>query len=317
MDLTSLPPEILEKIIQNLEAPDICRVRLACSALRDVCDQNSVWSLRSAVDFSINLTPEAPAREIYQLLLYKYSFSIGLWQRLDLQYYGEAIKVVFDGSRSLVFYQLLPSNAGVETLRFLSISLIQNTNEVQIENWRALTGDGAADVTKELDSGTVMNINIEKSSDNGKGRSGYFDVLRSFNSMHPGLFVEYRKAKIESALGFNYRFQPLMTESWIEEYHGRFSSNSSILESVKPGVFRGLYGSHGWEMIHFKNGQGVKITGDPNIPFNKVTFRITNSGRIDLPTEIQEDMGELEHATECYEEYLVEDEEVSCEVDMS
>ena len=67
-------------------------------------------------------------------------------------------------------------------------------------------------------------------------------------------------------------------------------------------------------MIHFKDGQGVKITGDPNVPFNEITFRVTNRERIDLPLEIQGDLQELIRATKYYEEYLVHDEKVSYDV---
>ena len=103
----------------------------------------------------------------------------------------------------------------------------------------------------------------------------------------------------------------ILTQTWLEKYHGDFSSWSSLLANIRPGVFVAEYGSHGLEMIHFRDGQGVKITGDPNVPYNEVTFRVTSKDRVDFPLEIQSDMDELIKATKDFTQYLVADEKVN------
>ena len=136
------------------------------------------------------------------------------------------------------------------------------------------------------------------------------ELLRSFNGRQDyECFELFRTSKLDQTGPFC--FQPLMTPGWVEKYHGDFRSESSILERLKPGVFSASYGGHGLELVHLMDGQGVKITGDPNVPFNEVSFRVTSSHRIDLPLEVQADLRELTKATEDFEQYLVDDDQVS------
>ena len=107
-----------------------------------------------------------------------------------------------------------------------------------------------------------------------------------------------------------FRFQALFSPTWMEKYHGNFSSGSSILTRIRPGVFQAQYGAHGLELVHYRDGQGVKITGDPNVPFNAITFRVTSRDRVDFPPEIQSDIGRLQAATEDFGQFCVDDSQV-------
>ncbi|XP_077610224.1 F-box only protein 31 isoform X2 [Crocuta crocuta] len=56
---------------------------------------------------------------------------------------------------------------------------------------------------------------------------------------------------------------------------------------IRPGLFKGTYGSHGLEIVmlsfHGKRARGTKITGDPNIPAGQQTVEIDLMHRIQLP----------------------------------
>ncbi|KAL8195040.1 UNVERIFIED_CONTAM: F-box only protein 31 [Gekko kuhli] len=56
---------------------------------------------------------------------------------------------------------------------------------------------------------------------------------------------------------------------------------------IKPGLFKGTYGSHGLEIVmlsfHGKKAKGTKITGDPNIPAGQQTVEIELAHPIRLP----------------------------------
>ena len=64
---------------------------------------------------------------------------------------------------------------------------------------------------------------------------------------------------------------------------------------IPPGLFQANYGPHGYELIRLevptdqsiKGMKGVKVTGDPNIPFDKITFEIDAPGCLDIPIEKQ------------------------------
>ena len=65
---------------------------------------------------------------------------------------------------------------------------------------------------------------------------------------------------------------------------------------MSPGLFQASYGPHGIELIRLevpldnsiKGVKGVKVTGDPNVPFDKITFEIIAPGCLDIPMEEQQ-----------------------------
>ncbi len=64
---------------------------------------------------------------------------------------------------------------------------------------------------------------------------------------------------------------------------------------IPSGVFKGTYGPHGIEMIslHYANNntqlRGVKLTGDPNVPFGKVSFQADLDKSIIMSEDVQRD----------------------------
>ena len=244
-----------------------------------------------------------------------YEFCLGLWQRTNLKYYGEVINVFFDENRTIVFEQIVPSDsAGLQRLKFLTISL-DDENQVVVENLNGLTFGGLAKVLKVNEDGEIrLRIEVEGFLRVEGVLSGGFlshmELLRSFNQRQAdSCFELFVDSKFDQRGPFC--FQPLMTPRWVEKYHGDFRSESSILEKVKPGVFSAYYGGHGLELIHLRDGQGVKITGDPNVPFNEISFRVTSKYRIDLPLEVQTDLEELTKVTEDLAwQYFVNDKKV-------
>ena len=72
---------------------------------------------------------------------------------------------------------------------------------------------------------------------------------------------------------------------------------------IKGGLFKGDYGSHGVEFIRLdmpwvapmvwphrsgpKGVKGVKVTGDPNVPFRHTSFKITDNRPLIIPKEAQ------------------------------
>ena len=71
--------------------------------------------------------------------------------------------------------------------------------------------------------------------------------------------------------------------------------NGPMVKPIQSGVFKGTYSSHGIELIRvsyvesegvFKL-EGLKLTGDPNVPFNRVSFYADLNKAIVLTEEFQ------------------------------
>ena len=72
---------------------------------------------------------------------------------------------------------------------------------------------------------------------------------------------------------------------------------------IQGGLFKGDYGTHGVEFIRLdmpwvapmvwphrsgpKGVKGVKVTGDPNVPFRHTSFKITDNRPLIIPKEAQ------------------------------
>jgi len=65
---------------------------------------------------------------------------------------------------------------------------------------------------------------------------------------------------------------------------------------MSPGLFQASYGPHGIEVIRLelpsdhsiKGAKGVKVIGDPNVPFDKITFEIIDGRCLDIPSDVQQ-----------------------------
>ena len=77
----------------------------------------------------------------------------------------------------------------------------------------------------------------------------------------------------------------------------RFSwPSASSTSPIPAGLFQASYGPHGNELIRvvvpldnsIRGLKGVKVTGDPNVPFDKTTFEIDAPGCLDIPMEEQQ-----------------------------
>ena len=75
---------------------------------------------------------------------------------------------------------------------------------------------------------------------------------------------------------------------------------------IPPGLFQANYGPHGNELIRLevpmdnsiKGMKGIKVTGDPNVPFDKITFEIETPGCLNIPKEEQASCRSLERFLE-------------------
>lgn len=271
MKILDLPPELLQVIVNLLSAKDICHFRETCSAIRDVCDLETVWTKLCFNHHSVLLPvkEQFSHRAFYQKILHKYAPAIGYWQQMDNGHHGGLLKVHFTESNTTIkIVKLEPDSMNV-------------CNDLIVNEWISIT----------LNDGNVLT---------GTGREGNIKLTLPEIS----LVVSLTNG---SALMRKSKLQRVLTPEWIRKYHGQHSSGNLQLNSLAPGIFKGDYGGHGVELIHFLDGQGVKVTGDDNVPFNKVTFRVTFGQKIDIPVEMQNNVNRLIEITESnnVENYIV------------
>ena len=212
------------------------------------------------------------------------------------------MKITFcQESKSLFFINLIPNSEIKQDLReqvFLSISLGED-HEIIITNHDILTSKEKAEIHFSPDSEEELSVAIPSMIDYIASPAEWRDLLDHFRAWDTTASTESALMKFVSVYHSRnmFTFSRVLTPEWITEHHGDHVSGSSQLSSVKPGLFKGQYGAHGVELVHLKDGQVIKVTGDPNVPFNQVTFRVTMKNKIVLPLEMQRDLDQIIKAT--------------------
>ena len=318
--LLNLPPEVVQVIAGYLKSPrDLCSLRLVCSNLRDIIDQDCVWSQLCRNQFGVSISGQDSfgSRVYYQHFAHKFGPCVGLWQRRNLKFYGGLLKVTFcQKSKSLLLMNLIPNSDVKQDLReqlFLTISLGED-HEIIITNHDILTSKEKADILFTPDTYPELSVAIPSMIDYIASPAEWRDLLDHFRAWDTTANTESALMKFVSVYHSRnmFTFSRVLTPDWVTEHHGDHVSGSPQLTSLAPGLFKGMYGAHGVELVHLKDGQVVKVTGDPNVPFNQVTFRVTMKNKIVLPLEMQRNLDDIIQATvEDYQEYMIDGDNVT------
>lgn len=273
MEILDLPPELLAIIFSFLPIKAACRLCLTCTTFREIFYQDP----------------------FYQKIVTKYAPMTGLWQSLDRKFYGRLLKVSFcEIAKEIKFVTLIPDPDIRNQIQISKVvSIFLKNNEVIISDKFGLP----AEITFNEVPTTVADVNdfvrfaCENNSDHDSDDSDEDvngDVLEIlFSSDYLSTLATTRT-----------RYTRVLTRAWITKYHGGHVSGSPQLAALTPGIFKAVYGGHGVEFVHFQDGQGVKVTGDPDVPFNEITFRVTCGHKVSFPIGIQSDSMELKEATE-------------------
>ena len=279
MEILDLPPELLSIILSFLPMEAACRLCLTCTTFREVIHQDP----------------------FYQKIVTKYAPITGLWQSVDRKYYGRLLKVSFcEIAKEITFVTLIPDQDirnQIQNSKVVSISLNSSSEvmiidkfglpaEVTYHEARASIADAdVGELSLTADKCNDQDNTNDSDSDDGDDNEDVLEII--FSSGYLSTRATTRT-----------RYTRVLTRAWITKYHRGHVSGSPQLAALAPGLFKAVYGGHGVELVHFQDGQGVKVTGDPDVPFNEITFRVTCGQRISLPIEIQGDSMELKEVTE-------------------
>ena len=301
--LTELPPELCLLVAIHLPVSDLCSLRVSCSALKNICDLETVWVSRCQQDFRVQIRADIPAKYLYQNLLFKYGCLIGIWQRHNLKLYGGLLRVYYEAETGcIIFENLLPAPDIYQDLRrqrFLTLSLTSDRSGVTVENQDLLTFREKAVI--RLEEEEEFSVTVPSLTDYISSPAEWRELLDTFREWDTSNNTEAAIMKFVSVFHNRniFLYSRVLTPSWVQHHHGASQvSGSAILSSLAPGVFKGHYGCHGIELVHLQDGQGVKLTGDPNVPFNQVTFRVTRRDCLDLSLEQQRSVSQVREATE-------------------
>jgi len=297
-ELGGLPPELILEVLCSVSAKDLCRIRQVCHLLREAVDNEQVWIVKAKNDFRVKLSVsdgKPSPRYVYQNLLYRYKALFGKWQRQNLRFYSSVAEFLWDPALDcIVFDNLLPTTDLSQPLvrkRFLEIGLelVEGKWKSRIQNLDRMTNSQS--VTMALDPRS-LDILISNMKDYITSPAEWRELLTEFKALEAGTDNELSLMKFVSLYHSrsHFSYTPLFTDEWIDRHLFGFQGLP-----IRPGLFQGTYGAHGVELVHLQvyggsleGAQGIKVTGDPNVPFNEVTFRVLDGDNcLDLTDEEQ------------------------------
>ena len=295
--LLSLPAELQMLVVRYLPPRDIVALASTNTQLRALCQEETVWMHLADTQFKVklNVTEEFSPRLFFQSVLYPYRHALGLWQRRNLKYYGSLLKVSVKDTY-ILFEDIIPPNKlnqPFKRLGFLRLGRNRQDSRPQFTNLSKL----------------ALSDHIKVKYDDDEDEPKLSIILADIedHTLNPS---EWREIMLEFVMlvGGETDVNDLLLMKFIQTYHARslYTFNKLSLDwpsitvsTLSSGIFIGTYGPHGMEVINLTVTEpvagtaGVKVTGDPNVPYGEVSFRITDSRCINVPLEEQDTVANI------------------------
>lgn len=296
--LLQLPSELQVRVLLHLSAEDVAAVSKTNQHFHRLCWEESIWIHLARLDFGARLkvTAEFSPRLYYQSILYPFRNALGLWQRRNLKYYGGLLKVSVRDQR-LMFEDVIPPyriDNSLEKVAFLRLTRMRMDQEVVIENLSSIALSDGARIVKPSPDEPDLKVILSNIEDHTLNPSEWRQVMLDFvRQVYGG------EGDIDVT--------DLLLMRFVQTYHSRALYSYRRLELtwpesgpiLKPGLFVGTYGPHGTEIIELTVTDsligtcGTKVTGDPNVPFGEISFRLCSDQCLNIPRENQETMDAL------------------------
>lgn len=300
--LLHLPPEILCHVASFLPVKSVASLAQTCRIGRSICDTETIWDFFARRDYSVHLqlAKGISSKAFFQKILFKYGRYLGLWQRFDLEHYGSLHQLYYHDNALHLIEWVPPCNPNVlnnlRVKQFFSISL-DNEHNVVIEaepKDRWLVGS----IIEIKDLKDRLWLDLSNCPDLTLDPLSWFEELNHFAMTYTG--TKYNRGEHQ-----------LLTMQFLTLYHKRttlcfqrlkqFSSVHPDEVPIRPGLFKGTYGPHGIEIVnlHYQHNEDeteflcIKVTGDPYVPFDQVTFKGNISDCIVVSPEDQNDLQSL------------------------
>ncbi|XP_074438855.1 F-box only protein 31 isoform X2 [Larus michahellis] len=302
LSLLELPPELLVQIFGSLPGTDLPSLARVCTTFRRILRTDTIWRRRCREEYGVceNLRKleitGVSCRDVYAKLLHRYRHILGLWQP-DIGPYGGLLNVVVDGLFIIGWMYLPPHDPHVDDpMRFKPLFRI-HLMERKCATVECMYGhkgphNGHIQIVKKDEFSTKCNQTDHHRMSGGRQEEFRTWLREEWGRTLEDIFHEHMQELILMKFIYTSQYDNCLT------YRRIYLPPSSPDDLIKPGLFKGTYGSHGLEIVmlsfHGKKAKGTKITGDPNIPAGQQTVEIDLAHPLQLPDiETLRDFSEL------------------------
>ncbi|XP_061225938.1 F-box only protein 31 isoform X2 [Neopsephotus bourkii] len=291
LSILELPPELLVQIFGSLPGTDLPSLARVCTTFRRILRTDTIWRRRCREEYGVceNLRKleitGVSCRDVYAKLLHRYRHILGLWQP-DIGPYGGLLNVVVDGLFIIGWMYLPPHDPHVDDpMRFKPLFRIHlmERKAATVECMYGHKGphNGHIQIVKKDEFSTKCNQTDHHRMSGGRQEEFRTWLREEWGRTLEDIFHEHMQELILMKFIYTSQYDNCLT------YRRIYLPPSSPDDLIKPGLFKGTYGSHGLEIVmlsfHGKKAKGTKITGDPNIPAGQQTVEIDLAHPLHLP----------------------------------
>ncbi|KAM9191592.1 F-box only protein 31 isoform 2-T2 [Dugong dugon] len=318
--LLELPPELLVEIFASLPGTDLPSLAQVCTKFRRILHTDTIWRRRCREEYGVcenlrkleitgvscrdvyakRINPRVKSgrfmkilpdyehmeyRDVYTCLLHRYRHILGLWQP-DIGPYGGLLNVVVDGLFIIGWMYLPPHDPHVDDpMRFKPLFRIHlmERKSATVECMYGHKGPhhGHIQIVKKDEFSTKCNQTDHHRMSGGRQEEFRTWLREEWGRTLEDIFHEHMQELILMKFIYTSQYDNCLT------YRRIYLPPSHPDDLIKPGLFKGTYGSHGLEIVmlsfHGRRARGTKITGDPNIPAGQQTVEVDLRHRIQLP----------------------------------
>ncbi|NWX03515.1 FBX31 protein, partial [Caloenas nicobarica] len=268
LSLLELPPELLVQIFGSLPGTELPSLARVCTTFRRILRTDTIWRRRCREEYGLceNLRKleitGVSCRDVYAKLLHRYRHILGLWQP-DIGPYGGLLNVVVDGLFIIGWMYLPPHDPHVDDpMRFKPLFRI-HLMERKCATVECMYGhkgphNGHIQIVKKDEFSTKCNQTDHHRMSGGRQEEFRTWLREEWGRTLEDIFHEHMQELILMKFIYTSQYDNCLT------YRRIYLPPSSPDDLIKPGLFKGTYGSHGLEIVmlsfHGKKAKGTKIT---------------------------------------------------------
>ncbi|KAM6250573.1 F-box only protein 31 isoform 3-T3 [Spheniscus humboldti] len=271
LSLLELPPELLVQIFGSLPGTDLPSLARVCTTFRRILRTDTIWRRRCR---------EGTARPENMASVK----TCGNWRSPECPV--EMFMPSVDGLFIIGWMYLPPHDPHVDDpMRFKPLFRI-HLMERKCATVECMYGhkgphNGHIQIVKKDEFSTKCNQTDHHRMSGGRQEEFRTWLREEWGRTLEDIFHEHMQELILMKFIYTSQYDNCLT------YRRIYLPPSSPDDLIKPGLFKGTYGSHGLEIVmlsfHGKKAKGTKITGDPNIPAGQQTVEIDLAHPLQLP----------------------------------
>ncbi|XP_024898289.1 F-box only protein 31, partial [Pteropus alecto] len=264
--LLELPPELLVEIFASLPGTDLPSLAQVCTKFRRILHTDTIWRRRCREEYGVceNLRKleitGVSCRDVYAKLLHRYRHILGLWQP-DIGQYGTSglLTHIVDGLFIIGWMYLPPHDPHVDDpMRFKPLFRIHlmERKSATVECMYGHRGphNGHIQIVKKDEFSTKCNQTDHHRMSGGRQEEFRTWLREEWGRTLEDIFHEHMQELILMKFIYTSQYDNCLT------YRRIYLPPSHPDDLIRPGLFKGTYGSHGLEIVmlsfHGKHARG-------------------------------------------------------------